>query len=82
MVLGCQHIRRGIGVVEVKDDFVLIQNRLPNFAKGLDGQRRGVVVTHDVVHIQQQNFSGLHTPAARCEKISSINVPIASPLDR
>ena len=40
-------------MVKMQDDLVLVENRFANIAEGFDGQWRGIVVTHDVVHVQQ-----------------------------
>ena len=52
VILRRQNIRGGVGMIKMNHDFVFIKNRFANIAKGFDGERRGVVVTHNVVHVQ------------------------------
>jgi len=55
-----QQIWCGIRMVKMNHDLVLIQNRFANLAKRFDGKRRGVIVAHDIVHIQQHDLARLH----------------------
>src|SRR6266498_4351106 len=60
MVLSRQHVRSRVRMVEVDHDPVLVQDRLTDLTQRLDCERRGIIVAHYVVHVQQQNLPCLH----------------------
>ena len=66
-------------MIKMQHDAVFIMDRFANIAECFYCQRRGVVVTHNVIHIQQQYLACLNRFACLRPKISSIRVPIKSP---
>ena len=57
------HIRRGIGVIEMDDDPLLVLYRFADGTPSFDRERRGVVVAHVAVEVADDDIAGRDGPA-------------------
>ena len=62
LVLGRLNIGRRVSMIKMDHNFINITQRFADFAKGFNCQRRGIVMAHDKVNIEQHNFAGADLP--------------------